>query len=68
MPLADRITDGLRSKLMALESFAGDAGFEPGEAMGLTPRRIRSRISWSKEALSLSWNTWVASMASGLST
>lgn len=67
MPEAERMTLGVLSKLMALDSSLVMARCRPRKVMGLMPWRMSSVASSSKSAR-LSWKMLVASTASGLST
>ena len=67
MPLADRMTLGRGSLLMALESSAVSASCSPWHQMGFWPLFRTSCVSGSKQSVSHCRKTLVASSASGLS-
>ena len=68
MPLAERMTLGVRFSLMAWDSACDTASSNPGKKMGLTPERISACMSSSKKEVSHWRKMLVASMARGLST
>ena len=67
MPLADRMTLGVRSVLIMRESSLVTVTRSPGTLMGSMPCSSRARVCSSKQSGSVSLKMRVASMASGLS-
>ena len=67
MPLAEMMTFGTGSVLMARDSSLVTLTFRPGNWIGSMPFASRALVSSSKQEESVSLKIRVASMASGLS-